>query len=62
VVSYSLAVALAASLSMALPVSTPPNAMTYARGGLRSTDFLRTAGFIGVVGAAVVVVVVVYLR
>lgn len=62
VVSYALAVALTASLSMALPVSTPPNAMTYARGGLASSDFLRTAGFIAVVGAALVIVVVVYLR
>jgi sodium-dependent dicarboxylate transporter 2/3/5 len=62
VAGYALTVALTASLSMALPVSTPPNAMTYARGGLSSGDFLRTAGFIGVMGAVLVIVMVVYLR
>lgn len=59
--SYALAVALTASLSMALPVSTPPNAMTYASGELTTGDFLRTAGFIGAIGAVLVVIVLAFL-
>ena len=38
------------------------NAMTYARGGLSSADFLRTAGFIGTAGAILVIAVLVFLR
>lgn len=62
VTGYALTVALSASLSMALPVSTPPNAMTYAQGGISSTDFLRTAGFIGFAGALLVVLMLVVVR
>lgn len=62
VAGYALTVALVASLSMALPVSTPPNAMAYARGSLTTGDFLRTAGFIGVVGAVLVSLMLVFVR
>ena len=62
VTSYALTVALVASLSMALPVSTPPNAMAYARGGLTTGDFMRTAGFIGLVGAVLVSLMLVFVR
>ena len=62
VTSYALTIALVASLSMALPVSTPPNAMTYAGDGLSTGDFLRTAGYIGVAGAVLVVAVLAFLR
>ena len=51
---YALAISLAASLSMALPVSTPPNAMAYATGELTTRDFLGTAAFIGGVGTVLV--------
>ncbi len=60
--SYALTVALAASMSMALPVSTPPNAMAYATGELTSADFLRTAGYIGVLGTLLVILVFAFVR
>jgi solute carrier family 13 (sodium-dependent dicarboxylate transporter), member 2/3/5 len=51
---YALGISLAASLSMALPVSTPPNAMAYATGELTTRDFLGTAAFVGGVGTVLV--------
>jgi sodium-dependent dicarboxylate transporter 2/3/5 len=51
---HALSIALVASLSMALPVSTPPNALAHATGGLSRRDFLQTAGCIGLVGAMLV--------
>ena len=53
---YVLPVSLAASLTMALPVSTPPNAMAHATGELSRRDFLQTAGFIGLAGTLLVLV------
>lgn len=53
--TYVVAIAFVASLSMALPMSTPPNAMAYSSGELTSRDFVRTGGIIGAAGAAVVV-------
>ena len=46
----AVAVALAAGLAMALPVSTPPNAIVHGVGGLRSTDFLRIGLSVGAIG------------
>jgi sodium-dependent dicarboxylate transporter 2/3/5 len=60
--SYVLAIALVASLSMALPVSTPPNAMTFATGEVTTRDFLRTAGSIGLLGALIVLFVLTFVR
>jgi sodium-dependent dicarboxylate transporter 2/3/5 len=51
---YALPIALVASLSMALPVSTPPNAMAHATGELTRRDFLQTAGVVGLVGTLLV--------
>ncbi|ABB44423.1 Sodium/sulphate symporter [Sulfurimonas denitrificans DSM 1251] len=45
----AIAVALSASFAMSLPVSTPPNAIIYASGIVKSKDFL----FIGVVTALI---------
>jgi len=45
----AIAVALSASFAMSLPVSTPPNAIVYASGIVKSKDFL----FIGVVTALI---------
>jgi sodium-dependent dicarboxylate transporter 2/3/5 len=39
--SLVMGVALAASCSMILPVSTPPNAMAYAKGELKASDFMK---------------------
>lgn len=43
-------VALSASLAMALPVSTPPNAIVFASGALKSRDFWMMGIVSGVVG------------
>ena len=50
----AFSIALAASLAMALPVSTPPNALTYSTGKLKSQDFMKVGILIGVIGLAVV--------
>ena len=60
--SFALIIALTASMSMALPVSTPPNALAHASGELTTRDFMRTAGAIGGVGAAVILVVLAVVR
>jgi sodium-dependent dicarboxylate transporter 2/3/5 len=39
---------------VALPVSTPPNALAHATGELDRRDFLETAGLIGLVGALLI--------
>jgi sodium-dependent dicarboxylate transporter 2/3/5 len=62
VTSYALTIALVASLSMALPVSTPPNAMAYASGDLTTGDFVRTGGYIGIAGTVVVIVLMGFVR
>lgn len=49
-----LGIALMASLSMALPISTPPNAMTYATGLVRTPDMAKSGVVIGVVGGVLV--------
>jgi sodium-dependent dicarboxylate transporter 2/3/5 len=50
----ALSIALVASLSMALPVSTPPNALAHATGELTRRDFLQTTACIGLLGAILV--------
>lgn len=62
VAGYALAISLAASLSMALPVSTPPNAMAYATGELTTRDFLATAAFVGGVGTVLVLLMLGIVR
>ncbi|MGY6561292.1 MAG: SLC13 family permease [Luteibaculaceae bacterium] len=52
----TLAMALAASLAMALPVSTPPNALAYASGKLDNKDFIKVGSIIGVIGAIVIII------
>ncbi len=48
--SVVLPVAIAASAAMSLPIATPPNALVFATGSVRSGDFLRSGLLIG--GAA----------
>jgi solute carrier family 13 (sodium-dependent dicarboxylate transporter), member 2/3/5 len=50
----AIAIALAASLAMALPVSTPPNALAYSRGGLAVRDMALPGLLVGIAGAALV--------
>ncbi len=45
-----IGIAFAASLAMALPISTPPNAIAYARGTLTPRDFGIAGGIVGVIG------------
>ena len=48
-------IALAASVSMALPVSTPPNAIAYASGVCDTRDFVRAGVLIGIIALALIV-------
>lgn len=43
-------VAISCSLAMALPVSTPPNAIAYASGDIGSKDMLKAGSIVGAVG------------
>ncbi len=45
-----LVVTFSASLSMSLPISTPPNAMAHATGLVQTKDLLKTGVIIGLVG------------
>jgi sodium-dependent dicarboxylate transporter 2/3/5 len=61
--TYVVATAFVASLCMALPVSTPPNAMAYGSGELTSRDFLRVGGLIGLAGTiAIIALAIVWTR
>ena len=51
VTQAALSIALAASISMALPISTPPNAMAYARGEFSARDLAKAGLLIGVAAA-----------
>ena len=57
----AITVALFASLAMSLPVSTPPNAIAYATGRIKTKDLALTGSIISVVGLAVVTVVILLL-
>ncbi len=47
-----LIVAFAASLAMAMPISTPPNAMAYGTGLIKTKEMIRSGMIIGAVGLA----------
>jgi len=42
-------------VSMALPVSTPPNAIAYAQGDLETNDFIRIGAMVGVIAITLIV-------
>jgi sodium-dependent dicarboxylate transporter 2/3/5 len=50
------AVALGSSLAMSLPISTPPNAIAYASGAIKTRDMAVAGGIIAVVGWIALVV------
>lgn len=54
----AISIALAASLAMALPISTPPNAMAHATREFDTRQMARAGALIGVVGTLVVVLAV----
>jgi sodium-dependent dicarboxylate transporter 2/3/5 len=45
-----IGVALASSLAMILPISTPPNAIAHATGMIEQKDMVKTGVIMGVVG------------
>lgn len=47
-------IAFAASMAMSLPISTPPNAIAYAKGVLSSSDFVKAGIVIGVIAIALI--------
>ncbi len=49
-----VAIAMAASLAMALPVSTPPNAIAYAQGILKTKDIALIGTILGTLGLALI--------
>ena len=55
------AVALASSLGMGLPISTPPNALAHATGLVDTKDFIRTARIISPVGVVLIFMVLIFL-
>jgi len=54
-IQVAISIALVASLSMGLPISTPPNALAYARGEFTTREMVRVALVVGGVGALFVV-------
>lgn len=56
-VTIAVVLALACSLGMSLPISTPPNAIAYATGEITTGDMARVGLLIGITGTAVLVLV-----
>jgi len=56
-----IALALGASSAMSLPISTPPNAIAFATGELKSTDFIKGGLLMGILGPAVAVLWIYWL-
>jgi len=56
-VTIAVVLALACSLGMSLPISTPPNAIAYATGEVSTADMARVGIVIGVAGTTVLVLV-----
>lgn len=50
----AVCIALAAALAMSLPISTPPNAIAYSRGGLAVRDMALPGILIGIAGTSLV--------
>jgi sodium-dependent dicarboxylate transporter 2/3/5 len=50
----AVVIAVACSLAMALPVSTPPNAIAFATGAVATRDLARTGIVLGAIGAVLV--------
>lgn len=54
-IQLGVGIALAASMAMSLPISTPPNAIAYAKGVLRTKDFTLAGGIIGVIAIILII-------
>ena len=55
-----IGLALSASLAMSLPISTPPNALAYAKGFIKTGDMAKMGVFVGIVGMIVAYVVLIF--
>jgi solute carrier family 13 (sodium-dependent dicarboxylate transporter), member 2/3/5 len=55
VLEAGVAIALAASVAMALPVSTPPNAIAFAHGELEARDLAISGGMVGALAVVLIV-------
>ncbi|MCZ7637174.1 MAG: anion permease [Verrucomicrobia bacterium] len=55
-----MAVAVASSYGMTLPISTPPNAIAMGSGVLQTQHLVKAGGLIGVLGMALVFVMTKY--
>ncbi|MDO4900985.1 DASS family sodium-coupled anion symporter [Actinomyces sp.] len=56
-VTIAVVLALACSLGMSLPISTPPNAIAYATGEIATGDMARMGMIVGIAGTVVLVLV-----
>ena len=56
-VTIAVVLALACSLGMSLPISTPPNAIAYATGEVSTADMARVGIVIGAAGTTVLVLI-----
>ena len=45
---------------MSLPISTPPNALAYAKGFIKTGDMAKMGVFVGIVGMIVAYVVLIF--
>ena len=52
--------AMSASLAMALPISTPPNAIAYSKGFIKQKEMALTGIFVGIIGLIVGYVVLIF--
>ncbi|MDO4461468.1 MAG: SLC13 family permease [Bacteroidia bacterium] len=57
-----IGVAISSSLAMALPISTPPNALAHATGYTKQSDMMKIGVIIGVVGIALGYVILIFSR
>ncbi len=53
-VAMAVSIAMVASLSMALPISTPPNAIAFASGAIKTRDMVKVGGLVGIFGLILV--------
>ncbi|CAN5373942.1 DASS family sodium-coupled anion symporter [soil metagenome] len=56
IIAGTMTMALSASLAMALPVSTPPNALAYASGKISGKDFIKPGIIIGLIGLVLLII------
>ena len=56
-----IGLALSASLAMSLPISTPPNALAYAKGFIKTGDMAKMGIFVGIIGMIVAYAILIFV-